>query len=286
MKIANIKGRAFIVTDSGLIDINLVSGGKFSSVTDELIPVLDNLKEWYDTSQPAVTTTLTQDDLEADLSQLDSPLTRPRQIFAIGLNYKSHADEVNMAVPSSPMIFTKFASALTGPGAIIELPPGNVDWEVEMVAVIGKGGRNIPKENAKEHICAYCVGQDISERTHQLENRPAQFSMAKSHKGFAPLGPWLTTSCELEDPEDLSISCDLDGDIVQQERTSMMIFNLSAQVAYLSSICELYPGDIIFTGTPEGVGLSRNPQRFIQSGETLTSRIESLGRLQNKFTLK
>ena len=153
-----------------------------------------------------------------------------------------------------------------------------------MVAVIGKGGRNISGENALEQICAYCVGQDISACTHQLELTHAQFSIAKSHQGFAPIGPWLTTVEEIENPQDLAIACDLDGDVVQETRTSMMIFDLPTQVAYLSSICELYPGDIIFTGTPEGVGLSCDPPRCIQPGETLNSRIESLGKMRNRFT--
>ena len=252
MKIANINGRAVVVTESGLVDINRASGGRFSATSDDLIPVLDAVRAWYESGRPAITDPRTRAELEADLTQLDPPLRRPRQIFAIGLNYKSHAAEVHMAVPSSPMIFTKFASALTGPGATVELPAGNVDWEVEMVAVIGRGGRNIPEEQAMGYVCAYCVGQDLSERAHQFENTPPQFSMAKSYKGFAPIGPWLTTSEEIENPQDLAISCDLDGDVVQEARTSMMIFDLPTQIAYLSSICELYPGDIIFTGTPEG----------------------------------
>lgn len=273
-----------IVTESGLVDINLASGGQFSAVSDQLIPILESVQAWYRSEKPAITDQRTRADLETNLSQLDPPLNRPRQIFAVGLNYKSHAQEVEMAVPSSPMIFTKFASALAGPGATIELPSDTVDWEVEMVAVVGTGGRNILIESAMNHICAYCVGQDLSERTHQFENSPPQFSMAKSHQNFAPIGPWLTTTEELENPEDLAIACDLDADVVQQARTSMMIFDLPTQIAYLSSICELYPGDLIFTGTPEGVGLSRNPPRFIHAGDTLTSQIEGLGIMRNTFS--
>lgn len=283
MKIANINGRAAIVADDGLVDINRASNGRFSAVTDELIPELDNILAWYASEQPGATDPSTRETLEANLAQLGPALTRPRQIFAVGLNYKSHVDEVEMVVPSSPMIFTKFASALAGPGDEITLPPGTVDWEVEMVAVIGRGGRNITKDKALEHVCAYCVGQDISERSHQMENSPPQFSMAKSHRGFAPIGPWLTTADEIDDPEGLAIACDLDGDVVQEANTSMMIFDLATQISYLSSICELYPGDIIFTGTPAGVGLSRSPQRFIQRGETLTSYIDRLGTMRNRF---
>lgn len=281
MKIGSVNGRSVIITHEGTIDINRASEGRFPVLTDELIPVLDELKTWYQETRPAVTDNRGIADLESDLSLLDPPLSRPRQVFAIGLNYKSHADEVDMAVPTVPMVFTKFPSAITGPGDNIELPPGTVDWEVEMVAVIGKGGRNIAKEEAMSHICAYCVGQDISERTLQLADKPPQFSLAKSHKGFAPIGPWLTTSDELGDPEDLAIECNLDGETLQEARTSMMIFDLPTQIAHLSSVCELYPGDLIFSGTPEGVGLSRTPPRFLEKGKTLYSSIEALGKMRN-----
>jgi len=281
LKIGSRNGRAIIITHAGSIDIHQASEGRFSALTDELIPVLDELQAWYSETKPAVTDSHGIAELEANLSLLDAPLSRPRQVFAIGLNYKSHAVEVNMEIPSIPMVFTKFPSAITGPGNAIELPPGTVDWEVEMVAVVGRGGRDISKEDALEHLCAYCVGQDISERTLQLADTPPQFSLAKSHKGFAPLGPWLTTSDELDDPQDLAIECNLDGETLQEARTSMMIFDLPTQVAHLSSVCELYPGDIIFSGTPEGVGLSRNPPKFLAKGQTLFSSIEALGRLRN-----
>ncbi len=281
MKIGSMNGRAIIITEQGNIDVNKASEGRFSAVTDELVLHLGDLKAWYLDVQPVVTSPISVKDFEKDLSLLDAPISRPRQVFAIGLNYKSHAAEVDMDIPSVPMVFTKFPSSITGPGNAIKLPPGTVDWEVELVAVIGKGGRNISKSNALEHISAYCVGQDISERTLQLSDKPPQFSLAKSHEGFAPIGPWLTTSDELVDPEDLLIECNIDGETVQEARTSMMIFDLSAQIEHLSSVCELYPGDIIFSGTPEGVGLSRKPPRFLEKGQTLNSSIEALGMLRN-----
>lgn len=272
-----------IVGESGLVDINLASGGAFAAATDELIPVLDQVRAWYSSQQPAATDPRTQADLEADPSVLDAPLQHPAQIFAVGLNYSSHIAEVNMEVPASPMIFTKFPSSLTGPGATIPLPTATVDWEVELVAVIGKGGRDITEDEALGAICAYCVGQDISERTGQFADSPAQFCMAKSHRGFSPIGPWLTTADELANPQNLAIGCALDGETMQDANTSMMLFNLPRLIAYLSSICDLYAGDIIFTGTPDGIGLSKNPPRFIQPGETLMSHIETLGSLKNRF---
>ncbi|WP_116364109.1 fumarylacetoacetate hydrolase family protein [Parahaliea mediterranea] len=283
MKLGRIKHRATIIAESGLIDVERASKGRFPSDLDDLIPQLAAVMSWFESERPAVTDPRTQAELEADLSQLDAPLLRPRQIFAVGINYRGHADEVDLALPPSPMIFTKFASSLTGPGSTIVLPPGTVDWEVELVAVIGQGGRNIAPETALSHVGAYCVGQDLSERTHQMACSPAQFSMAKSHRGFAPIGPWLTTADELDNPQDLAIACDLDGEVMQSARTSMMLFDLPTQIAYLSSICELYPGDLIFTGTPAGVGLSHQPPRFIRPGEVLHSRIEKLGALRNPF---
>ena len=206
----------------------------------------------------------------------------PRQIFAIGLNYKSHTDEVGMTQPENPMVFTKFASAIAGPGDDIPLPAETTDWEVELVAVIGRGGRNIGEGGALSHIAAYCIGQDISERTLQMADRPAQFSLAKSHQAFAPIGPWLTTADEIENPQDLEIGCDLDGEQLQKSRTSMMIFDLKTQISYLSGICELYVGDLIFTGTPAGVGFSRTPQKWLEKNKTLNSHIEGLGTLRNR----
>jgi 2-keto-4-pentenoate hydratase/2-oxohepta-3-ene-1,7-dioic acid hydratase in catechol pathway len=281
MKIASIRGRALILTQAGHIDIHHASQGRFPSASDDLIPLLPEVKAWYETEQPAVTNSGSIAALESNLSQLDPPLMRPRQIFAIGLNYKSHAEEVDMAVPNSPMVFTKFPSSITGPGDPIPLPPGTVDWEVELVAVIGKGGRNISRNQAMDHICAYTIGQDVSERTLQMADSPPQFSLAKSHQGFAPIGPWLTTADEITNPQDLAIQCNLDGEVLQSARTSMMIFDIATQVTHLSSVCELFPGDLIFTGTPDGVGMSRTPPRFLEAGKTLSSSIEGLGAMRN-----
>jgi 2-keto-4-pentenoate hydratase/2-oxohepta-3-ene-1,7-dioic acid hydratase in catechol pathway len=281
MKLGSIGGRAAILLEDGFIDIAQASGGRFSACGDDLIPELEALRAWYAAERPAPGDPRGLAELGETPSLLDPPLTRPRQIFAIGLNYRSHAEEVAMELPATPMVFTKFASAITGPGSPIALPPGTVDWEVELVAVIGTGGRDIAPEQALSHIGAYCVGQDLSERSGQLADRPPQFSLAKSHRGFAPIGPWLTTADEVGNVQDLAIACRIDGETVQQARTSMMLFDLPTLVSYLSSVCELYPGDLIFTGTPEGVGLSRTPPRFLRAGETLYSSIEGLGQLVN-----
>ena len=281
MRFGSLNGRAVILSDAGTTDIGHRSNELFSSSLDELVPILDRVEEWYWANRPDPTDPRTLEDLQANVHDLSAPLIRSRQIFAIGLNYQSHADESKLAVPSAPMVFTKFASAISGPGDDVRLPEGKVDWEVELVAVIGRGGREIARADALKHVAAYCVGQDISERKSQLALTPPQFSLAKSHQGFAPIGPWLTPASQIPDPMDLAITCKIDEDIVQLDRTKAMMFDISYLIEYLSSVCELFPGDLIFTGTPEGVGMGRNPQRYLRSGEQLISSIEGLGELRN-----
>ena len=282
MKIGNLDGRATIITDAGLIDIERSSRGKFSSSIDALISDIDALRAWFERTDLAPMDRRSVKDFQKDLTGLRAPIERPRQIFVIGLNYNAHTEEVSMDAPKQPMVFTKFASAISGPGDDIILPEGTNDWEVEMVAVMGKGGRNIGVEDALSYVAGYCIGQDISERTRQLADAPPQFSLAKSHKGFAPIGPWLTTADEIENPQNLNIGCMLDAEVLQDSHTSMMMYDVKSLICYLSSFCELYPGDLIFTGTPEGVGFSRNPPRQLERGRVLTSQIEGLGTLRNR----
>lgn len=283
MKIANIKGRAHVVTPTGGIDIEAASEGKFSADSQRIIAQLDSLKVWYERSRPDEDPSLSTEKLQQDLTCLESPVPNPNQVFAIGLNYKAHSDEVGRGLPNEPMIFTKFPSSIAGPGATVRLPADTVDWEVELVVVIGKSGRHISKASALEHIAGYCVGQDISERRLQKANNPAQFSIAKSYEAFAPMGPWLTTADEV-DINHLRLTCEGGGEMLQDGNTENMIFDVSTLIEYLSGICELRTGDIIFSGTPDGVGSGRTPPKFIEDGWLLKSSIEGLGRLENPFT--
>jgi 2-keto-4-pentenoate hydratase/2-oxohepta-3-ene-1,7-dioic acid hydratase in catechol pathway len=199
-----------------------------------------------------------------DAVELLPPIGRPSKIICIGLNYRAHAEETGGSVPTQPLTFTKFPSCLAGPRADIPLVPGSVDWEVELVLVVGAG-------------CT--VGQDVSERQLQRAGKPPQFSLAKSHRGFGPIGPWVTDEAE---PSDLAISCALNGEVVQASRTSDMVFGPDELLAYLGGICELRPGDLVFTGTPAGVGMGRTPPRFLQPGDVLVSTIEHVGTLVNR----
>ena len=283
MKIANIKGRAHIVTPTGGIDIEAASEGKFSADSQRIIAQLDSLKAWYEQSRPAEDPSLSTDKLQENLTRLEAPVPHPNQVFAVGLNYKAHTAEVGRALPAEPMIFTKFPSCIVGPGATVHLPADTVDWEVELVVVIGKDGRNISKASALDHIAGFCVGQDISERKLQKANNPAQFSIAKSFEGFGPIGPWFTSADEV-DISSLRLTCEGGGEVLQDGNTENMIFDVPTLIEYLSGICELRAGDLIFSGTPDGVGSGRKPPKFIEDGWLLESSIEGLGRLANPFT--
>lgn len=282
MRIANHDNRAVLLTsDEAGVDIHTASEGRFGPD----LPSIYN--EWEAFSAWAQDLPGTGADVTIDRALLGSPSPAPRQIFAIGLNYSAHAKESGFEEPDQlPPVFTKFVSALTGPDTQVVLPEGgNTDWEVELVAVIGKEAFNVSAPNAWEHVAGLSIGQDISERVSQLRGPAPQFGLGKSFPGFAPVGPWLVTPEEFDNPDDLEIGCSLDGEQVQKGRTSELIFSVPALIQGLSQTVTLLPGDIIFTGTPAGVGVGRNPQRFIQPGETLVSRVEGIGEITQTFVL-
>ncbi|MET3175848.1 UNVERIFIED_ORG: 2-keto-4-pentenoate hydratase/2-oxohepta-3-ene-1,7-dioic acid hydratase in catechol pathway [Arthrobacter sp. UYCu721] len=281
MRIANVGNRAVVlVSDDRGFDVQEVSGGRFGP---DLASVYT---QWEEFTAWAGTLTDAGGDVAVDRSRLGSPSPAPRQVFAIGLNYSDHAKESGFAQPESlPPVFTKFPTCITGPDTEVILPEGgNTDWEVELVAIIGKEAKNVPAARAWEHVAGLSVGQDISERVSQLRGPAPQFGLGKSFPGFGPIGPWLVTPDEFGNPDDLELSCSIDGEEVQKARTSELIFSVPALIEGLSHTVTLLPGDIIFTGTPAGVGLGRSPQRFIQPGETLVSRIEGIGEITQTFT--
>ncbi|WP_405729022.1 fumarylacetoacetate hydrolase family protein [Streptomyces sp. NBC_00028] len=281
MKLANLDGRATILTPHGSIDVESASGGRFPSHPDAAVACVAEIRDWLATTQPPADPKTTLAALTADPARLGPPVTHPSQIFAVGLNYLDHSAETGLTVPESPLVFTKFPSSLAGPGADIPLPAPTCDWEIELVVVIGEGGRDIPESKALDHIAGFCVGQDISERAAQMKGATPQFSLAKSHRAFTPIGPWLTTPDELDDPYDLALTCTLDSDTVQTGHTRDMIFDIPALISHLSSVCELRPADLILTGTPAGVGYSRTPPRYLTPGSVLRSTISGLGTLTN-----
>ena len=277
MRVGNLAGRLVIVTGAGAIDVETASGGRFGP---EPQAVYD---QWADFAGWAAGT----DDAAAqpyEPAQLGAPAPAPRQSFGIGLNYRDHVAESGLTVPDQPSVFTKFPSCITGPHSDVALPPGgHTDWEVELVAVIGTTARNVSAAAAWSHVAGLTVGQDISERISQLAGSPAQFSLGKSFPGFGPTGPWLVTLDEFANPDDLELGCSVNGDQMQKARTSYLIISVPQLIAKLSAVVTLLPGDIIFTGTPAGVGMGRDPQRWLAPGDEVVSYVEGIGELRQRF---
>ena len=273
MQILNANGRLTLLTEEGLRDVAELSSGVFGPDVGD---VYDQWAEFAAWAEQHATRGLSQQ-LPQDVENIGPPSPRPRQIFAIGLNYRDHAEESNVAVPDAPAVFTKFTGCLTGPYGELALPSDHVDWEVELVVTIGRHASRVPAGEAWSYVAGLSVGQDYSERQVQLAGPYPQFSLGKSFPGFGPVGPWLVTPDEFADPDDLEIECTIDGESVQKARTSLLMFSVSELIARLSSIVPLFPGDVIFTGTPGGVGFVRKPPRFLRAGQVVESRITGLG---------
>ncbi len=220
--------------------------------------------------------------IETDVKIL-APISNPEKIICIGLNYADHAAESGMPIPDEPIVFSKYASSIIGQGDEIRAPSASsqVDYEVELVVVIGKAGRNISEPQARSHIAGYMVGHDVSARDYQLEKPGGQWMLGKTFDTFAPIGPDLVTGDEVPDPHSLDIRCILNNQTVQDSNTKQLIFNVDQLVAYLSHVFTLTPGDLIFTGTPPGVGMAREPQLWLKEGDLVTCEIEGLGSLHN-----
>jgi 2,4-diketo-3-deoxy-L-fuconate hydrolase len=280
MRLANLGGRATLMVpgnDDRGVDIAKASGGQFG-------PDIQHLYDEWDAFRTFVAdldmNTASTEKLNEE--ELGAPVPAPRQVFGIGLNYRSHAAESGMDVPSVPATFTKFPASITGPFAEVQLPNGTVDWEVELVVVVGRRADRVAAPDGWSHIAGLTVGQDLSDRTLQFA-AGGQFSLGKSHRGFAPLGPLVVSPDELADPDDLALGCSIDGVTMQDARTRDLVFGVPQLVAELSAVVPLLPGDIIFTGTPSGVGFTRQPPRFLQPGETLTSWIEGIGTIRTRL---
>jgi 2,4-didehydro-3-deoxy-L-rhamnonate hydrolase len=273
MKIGNVNGRATLVLGDEVADIAQASGGRFGP---DPMRVYDDWPVFVDFASTVTTSTGPLVERE-----LRCPVPSPRQVFAIGINYRSHAEESGMAVPDVPVTFTKFPASLAGPFDHIEIVGDTTDWEVELVAVIGKRVDSIDVTDAWSAVAGLTVGQDISDRHLQFA-AGGQFSLGKSRRGYGPIGPWIVTPDEFPNPDDLVIGCAVDGEKVQDARTSELIFDVPRLVAELSAVLPLLPGDAIFTGTPSGVGMARQPPRFLQPGQVLESWIDGIGTIRNR----
>jgi len=206
-----------------------------------------------------------------------------RKIVCVGLNYADHAVESNMPIPAEPVLFMKPVSCIVGPFDDVEIPRGaeKTDWEVELCVVIGQRAKYVSEAEALGHVAGYCVANDVSERAFQLE-RGGQWDKGKAHDTFAPIGPWLVTADEIADPQDLTLWLDVDGRRFQNGSTRTMIFGVRQVVSYISQFTTLEPGDLIFTGTPPGVGFGQKPPLYLRPGQTMRLGIQGLGEQQQR----
>jgi 2,4-didehydro-3-deoxy-L-rhamnonate hydrolase len=278
MRFGNVGGRIQLVVGDGLVDVETASAGRLPADPVAAIERWDALVDWARSadggSAPA-----------APLSgaALLAPVPRPRQVFGVGLNYRLHVAEGAREVPEEPAVFTKFPSCISGPSSEIPVGSETVDWEVELVVVLGRAAHRVSVDRAWDHVAGLMVGQDISDRAVQVRP-PAQWSLAKSFTGFGPTGPLLVMVDDVPDQDDLELGCSVNGEEMQKARTSDLIFPVPELVSRLSHIVTLWPGDLIFTGTPPGVGYARTPPRFLHPGDIVTSHIEGIGELRNPCT--
>ena len=219
--------------------------------------------------------------VDLDEVALLHPVANPSKIICVGLNYRDHAAEAGMAIPETPLVFSKFPSSLTGPGGAIVLPDDSnqIDWEVELAVVIGTPARHVPEEHALDVIAGYTVANDVSAR--DLQRSDGQFVRAKSYDTFCPVGPWIVTVDELGAADDLEIGLRLNGEILQQSRTSQLVFGVAEIIAFCSRVATLNPGDLILTGTPHGTGVGLDPPRYLSPGDEITAWVEGIGELTN-----
>jgi 2-keto-4-pentenoate hydratase/2-oxohepta-3-ene-1,7-dioic acid hydratase in catechol pathway len=219
----------------------------------------------------------------ADLSQvtLMAPIPRPPKLICVGLNYRDHAIESNMEIPSVPTIFNKFSNVVIGPNDPIVLPKNSEkpDYEAEFAFVIGKGGRHIAADNWKNHVFGYTIVNDVSARDFQL--RTSQWLMGKTFDTFAPMGPWIVTADEIADPHELDIKMTISGEVLQNSNTRELIFRIPQLIEFLSSVVTLEPGDIVSTGTPAGVGFGFKPPRWLKAGDECVVSVAGIGELRN-----
>jgi len=274
-RLANVEGRsAFVDAEGCWFDASRVSGGIVQNDPMEAWLHLDDLHH--------MASALATQEPDGHVSDADlrPPIPAPGSVFAVGLNYRSHAEEADMELPKTPLVFTKFPSCLVGPNDPVVLGGTTDDYEAELVVVIGRGGRDISADDAWGHVGGLTAGQDISDRTLQFAATPAHFDLGKSRDTYGPIGPFVVSTDSFVNPGDLQITCDINGERRQDDRTSNLVFDIPTLISYLSSILTLSPGDLIFTGTPEGVGAAS--LRFLVDGDVISTTIESIGTLTNR----
>ena len=272
-KLGSNSGRAIFIKDDKYYDVNTISNGDIPSNSLKALSDTEKLSQLY--------INLNDYEPSGNLSDinLDPPII-PTNVFAVGLNYKKHAEESNLEIPPFPMIFTKHSTCISGPKSDICMKSDMVDYEAELVFVIGKGGKDISKEDAWQHVAGLCVGQDISDRPVQFHATPPQFNLGKSFDTFGPIGPYLVSTDLFDNKESLKLQCWVNDELRQETLTNDLIFDIPYLISYISEFITLNTGDVIFTGTPEGVGATQG--KFLKDGDILKTTIEGIGTLENK----
>jgi 2,4-didehydro-3-deoxy-L-rhamnonate hydrolase len=276
VRLARYDDRLAVLGEEGGAFLAELTNGRFTEDVTDAIERWDALEEAVGGSPQA--------HFEVDPERLGAPVLMPRQVFGIGMNYRDHALEVGLSQPpKAPAVFTKYPSSITGPEAAVALPTAMVDFEVEIVVVIKDVVENAAAAGAWRHVAGLMVGQDLSERVLQLAAVPPQFSLGKSFKGFSPIGPAIVSLSEVSNPDALDLGCRVGDEILQAGNSKDLIFSVPELIAHLSAACTLLPGDLIWTGTPAGVGNARNPKRMLRPGETLTSHVAGVGEIHTTF---
>jgi 2,4-diketo-3-deoxy-L-fuconate hydrolase len=273
-RLGNVDGRAVLVVGNGVHDVARLSGGELGPDPLAVIAAHRALSELAERASDAEPSGV------LDEVVLGPPVPSPRHVFGIGLNYRTHAAETGAELPDAPSVFTKFPGCLAGPTADIVLASDTTDYEAELVVVIGERTRDVAVEAGWDAVAGVIVGQDISDRGLQFAGRRPQFSLGKSHDGYGPTGPFVVAPELLDDRDDLHITCAVDGEVRQDDTTANLVFPVAELVAYLSSVLTLYPGDLIFTGTPAGVGAPTG--NFLRPGQTVHTSIAGVGSLVNR----
>ena len=270
---ANVDGRSALVRENSFFDLEVISDGAVSADPMEALTTPEAL-HGLSANLEAFAASGNVDDVV-----LGAPVPRPTNSFGIGLNYQTHVDEADMNTPDVPMVFAKLPSCITGPTSDVQMRSGECDYEGELVVVIGPGGKDIDENQAWEHVVGLTVGQDFSDRGAQFMNAPAQFTLGKSMDSFGPTGPVLVSTDSFSDPADLELRTWVNGELRQHDRTSSLIFSIPKLIAFVSRYVTLSTGDLIFTGTPEGVGFRNGV--FLTNGDVVRTSIEGIGTLEN-----
>ena len=283
MRFANLAGRATLVVDGRAVDIERASGGVWGA--DPM--TLSDLSQ-HDALRRLAASVSAAEWPELDLAALGPPVPRPRKGFGVALNYRAHADETGRPHPTEPGLFGKSENCVCGPFDDVVVPAGrdHVDYEAELVIVFGRTCRAVAVDEAWSCLAGVTCGQDISDRAEQRRPPVNQFTVAKSYDTFGPIGPYLVTIDEIAQPDALAIEGRLNGEVVQRSRTDDLIFPVPEIVAWLSRHITFQPGDLVWTGTPSGVGEARTPQRFLRDGDVVETEVEGVGTMRNHIVVR